>query len=81
MSDLARAGVDQVIALVDTVIDSAVAAVDATQNAAFETVGQAVSIGDKTADAAMAEIKTAKARLMTLLKAYADAVTSAVPLP
>jgi CHASE3 domain sensor protein len=79
MSGLASAGVDQVIGLVDKTAEAALDAIDATQNAGFETAQQVVNIGDKTVDAAMAEIREVKDRLVGLLKAYADAITAPLP--
>lgn len=78
-SKILKPAVNVAVDQLERTADSAIAILDATQNAVTESVGQVVDIGDKTADMAMAEIKEAKNRLADLIKAYADALLNAAP--
>lgn len=70
---------DAALNQLDRAVDAVIAVADATQNATFESAAQVVSVGDKSADAAIAEIRTVKARLSGLLQDYVDAATSVLP--
>lgn len=81
MSDLAKAGVDQLISVADTTIDAAITAVEATKDVA-QAGGQAVvNVSGRTADVMIDELRKLKAQLVESLTKTADAVTDAIPTP
>ena len=80
MGTLSKAAVETVLNKIDEVSDSLIKAIDETQNAAFETAGQAVKVGDDAGDLAMENLKEGKERLEVLARAYMEFLASLLPV-
>ena len=76
---LASSGVNQVIDVADGAVNKAVEAVAELEDAAVASGHQVINVGDKTFDVALAEVKEAEARLVSLLRSLANKVTAPLP--
>lgn len=81
MSDLAKAGLHQLIDVVENTTAAVPVAIDATKDAAAATLTAVVTVGDKTLDAALEEAEILRQQYITSLRRIADAVAGAIPLP
>ena len=79
MSDLAKAGVNQLVDVVDTTSKAALVALQETENAAVATVEGVINVGDATFDAALQEAESLRQQYVASLRKIAAAVTDIVP--
>lgn len=81
MSDIAKAGLSQLVDVVDTTSKSALVAVDATKDAVAATGVAAINVGQKTLDVAIDEAEKLRQQYIDSLRQIVDAVAGAVPTP
>ena len=81
MSDLAKAGLTQVIDASDKVADAAITALEETINVGVATGQATLNIGGKSLTTALEEVRALKAKLRASLQAIADSVSDAIPTP
>lgn len=80
MGDLTQAGLDTVVNKLDEVSDKMLEAIDATQNAGFESLEQLVEAGGDLGDLAVANLREAKERAESLVRAYAKVLGAISPV-
>jgi hypothetical protein len=78
VSSVAGAGVTQIIDVVDQTSAKALEAVVALENAAVVSVQGAITVGDKTFDAAVEEVEKSRAAFIDALRKVADAVIAPI---
>ena len=80
MSNLAKAGMTQLLDVVDNTTKAAVTAVDATKDAGVAVGTAVVNVGDKTLEAALEEAEDLRKKFMDSMRRIADAVAGAIPI-
>lgn len=78
MSDLAKAGVDQLVDVVDKASAAVVASLSATNDALQGAIGIGVHAEDATIKAAIADAEAARVLFIESIKKIADSVTTAL---
>jgi hypothetical protein len=79
MSELAKAGLEQLVDVVDTTSKTALIAIDATKDAAAATGIATINVADKTLDVAIDEAEKLRQEYITALRRITTAVAEAVP--
>jgi GTP cyclohydrolase III len=74
MGNIAQAGLDQLVDVVDNTSAAAIVAVQATVDAAAATATAAINVGDKTLDVALEEAEGLRAQYVASLRKITDAV-------
>ena len=80
MAGMAKAGLTQLVDVVDHTTGAFVVAVDATKDAGAATAKAVINVGDKTLDAALAETETLRQQYIASIRRIADALGDAIPV-
>jgi len=81
MSDLAKAGLTQVVDIADKATEAAIVAIEATLDTAEAAAIGGLTVGEASLDAMLEQLRIIKNTLVTNLKKTVDAVADVVPTP
>jgi len=81
MSELAKAGLTQIVDVADKAVEAAIVAIEATLDTAEAAAVGAITVGEESADSALAQLRTLKDTLVANLKKTTAAVADVIPTP
>ena len=79
MGEVAQAGVNYLVETVDETTEKLMEAIADLENVAVDAGHSAITVGDKTFDAAMEELNTLRENLIKSAKSLMEAVTAPLP--